>query len=259
MPVHPPPTPTASTASTGAPGSAAAPDPARTPQERSQLAAALHDGLAQELAFLGYQIDRLITVLARPAAGAAAEGPTGEGLASAQDLRLHVTSFLADLRASITELRAPVATGSAPTDTAPTDTAPTATGLAGAVGAYARSAGGAAGTPGGQPAITVLLQLPPGQGPLAPDTERAVLRLAQTAIDRACARPAARTLWVTLVTDPAGLRLLVQDDGRDAPAAEEAAWRTALTQRADQLGALLRLTPRQPTGSQVRLTLPGAA
>lgn len=88
--------------------------PTATGDERARLAGSLHDGLAQELAFLGYQIDRLITVLGRPAAGSA-----DEGLASAQDLRAHVTTFLGDLRAAITELRTPVAPDGGPADPVP--------------------------------------------------------------------------------------------------------------------------------------------
>ena len=79
--------------------------------ERRRLADALHDGLAQELAFLGHQIDRLITILSQPA-----EEPSGAALAGARDLRRHVTTFLGDLGASIAALPSPLAPLRSPTD-----------------------------------------------------------------------------------------------------------------------------------------------
>ena len=74
--------------------------------ERSLLASALHDGVAQELALLGYRIDRLIAVLTRPEAA-----PPGAGLAGAQALRQQVTASLGGLRASLHDLVSPLPPG----------------------------------------------------------------------------------------------------------------------------------------------------
>ena len=202
------------------------------PDERVRLARILHDGLAQELALLGYYADRLIGVLARPT-----NEPAEEGLVVAREVRRQVTALLGDLRATVAELRSPL--GSERT-------------LADALTAYSRPVDT-------DRALTVHLLLSQDTSRLAETVETQVLAIAQAAIDRVRLRADAQNLWVTLAVDAAGCQLTIEDDAHDLDVGDDDDWQVDLTVRAQQIGARLLVGPRHPTGHQVRLTLPVAS
>ena len=198
------------------------------PDERVRLAGSLHDGLAQELALLGYYVDRLIGVLVRPT-----PEPGDEGLVVAREVRRQVTVLLGDLRSTVAELRAPL--GSTRT-------------LADALTAYARPVDT-------DRQLTVHLQLTSDSGRLAEAVETQVLAVAQAAIDRVRLRSDAQNLWVTLVIEAPGCQLDIEDDAQAVDPDE--GWQTDLSLLAQQIGARVVVGLRQPTGHHVRLTVPG--
>lgn len=198
-------------------------------EERSRLAREMHDGIAQDLAFLGYQVDGLISALRRPEAT--------PGLDQARALRQRITEFIGELRLSITDLRSSVGPGR---------------GLGAALSEYARSVGTST-------AMTVHLSLTEGSTRLAADAEVQLLRIAHEAITRARRRPQVQNLWITLEVDPPGASLVVEDDGRNdrRPGDEDRTDDRVMNERAVRLGAELTTTQRSTGGTRVAVTLTG--
>ena len=200
-------------------------------EERSRLAREMHDGIAQDLAFLGYQLDALTAVLRRTG--------TEEGVQQARALRAQMTSLISDLRLSISDLRSSVGPGR---------------GLGAALSEYARSAGTSSG-------IRVHLSLKEGSTRLPADAEVQLLRIAHEAVGRARRRPGTANLFVTLEVDPPTAKLVIEDD---APNTEEtvrtgtSADRT-MHDRAVRLGARFTAEHRVPTGTRISVTLGGTA
>ena len=198
-------------------------------EERSRLAREMHDGIAQDLAFLGYEVDALIGALRQPVPEA--------GVEQARALRLRITDLIGELRLSITDLRSSVGP---------------ARGLGAALSEYARSVGTSTG-------MTVLLSLTEGSTRLSSDVEVELLRIAHEAITLARRRPGARNLWVTLTVDPPAAGLIIEDDGRNDGAGldDDRKGTRVMHERAERLGALLTSMPRTPTGTRVSVNLTG--
>ena len=200
-------------------------------EERSRLAREMHDGIAQDLAFLGYQLDALTAVLRRTGAE--------EGVQQARALRAQMTSLISDLRLSISDLRSSVGPGR---------------GLGAALSEYARSAGTSSG-------IRVHLSLKEGSTRLPADAEVQLLRIAHEAVGRARRRPGTANLFVTLEVDPPTANLVIEDD---APNTEGTATigtsaDRAMHERAVKLGARFTAEHRVPTGTRISVTLGGTA
>jgi signal transduction histidine kinase len=198
-------------------------------EERSRLAREMHDGIAQDLAFLGYQLDALTSVLRRTG--------SEEGVQQARALRGQMTSLISDLRLSISDLRSSVGPGR---------------GLGAALSEYARSAGTSSG-------IRVHLSLKEGSTRLPADAEVQLLRIAHEAVGRARRRPGTANLFVTLEVDPPTASLVIEDD---APNTEETVTTgtsadRAMHERAMKLGARFSAEHSVPTGTRVSVTLGG--
>ena len=198
-------------------------------EERSRLAREMHDGIAQDLAFLGYQLDALTGVLQRTGAE--------EGVQQARALRAQMTSLISDLRLSISDLRSSVGPGR---------------GLGAALSEYARSAGTSSG-------MTVHLSLEEGSTRLPADVEVQLLRIAHEAVGRARRLPGTRNLHVALEVDPPSASLVVEDDapGQAPRAGCEPSADRAIRERAARLGARLTVEQRVPTGTRICVTLGG--
>ena len=198
-------------------------------EERSRLAREMHDGIAQDLAFLGYQLDALTGVLQRTGAE--------EGVQQARALRAQMTSLISDLRLSISDLRSSVGPGR---------------GLGAALSEYARSAGTSSG-------MTVHLSLEEGSTRLPADVEVQLLRIAHEAVGRARRLPGTRNLHVALEVDPPSASLVVEDDapGQAPQAGCEPSADRAIRERAARLGARLTVEQRVPTGTRICVTLGG--
>lgn len=151
-------------------------------EERDRLAREMHDGVAQDLAFLGYRLDEL--------RGQAAK-VDGHLAAAVTDLRTEVTELIANLRLSITDLKTSVSADR---------------GLGSALSSYVRAIGS-----GHQ--LTVHLSLQESPFRLPADHEVALFRVAQAVAQDVRRTGRAGNLWVTLSVDPPSARLLVEHDG----------------------------------------------
>ena len=190
----------------------------------------MHDGIAQDLAFLGYELDALTAVLRRSG--------SQEGVEQARGMRAHITSLMSDLRLSISDLRSSVGPGR---------------GLGAALSEYARSAGTSSG-------IRVHLSLKEGSTRLPADTEVQLLRIAHEAVGRARRRPGTRNLWVTLDVDPPSGVLVVEDDApnTDESVIDGGSATSTMNERALKLGARFSAQRRVPTGTRISVTVGGA-
>ncbi len=204
-----------------------------TVEERHRLAREIHDGVAQEVASLGYLVDDL---------GAASQGD--EGRQAAQALRNELTRIVNELRFSIFDLRMDVTQHG---------------GLAQALSDYARDVGARAG-------MTVHMALGE-KGPRLPiDVETELLRIAQEAITNARKHARANNLWVSLNTNGVVAVLRVDDDGiGSAQPRHDHYGLQMMRERADRIDAELAVTNRPQGGTSVVValqpsdkTLPGA-
>lgn len=151
-----------------------------TADERQRLAREIHDGIAQEVASLGYVVDNL-----------AASSKDPEIIEGLGDLRSDLSRVVADLRLSIFDLRS---------DVSPTN------GLGAALSEYVR-------TVGARSELTVHLTLDEAPTRLTPIVEAELLRIAQEAVTNARKHASADNLWVDFWSDPPRARLVVRDDG----------------------------------------------
>jgi signal transduction histidine kinase len=152
-----------------------------TADERQRIAREIHDGIAQEVASLGYVVDHLASTTHDPS--------VAEGL---RDLRGELSRVVADLRLSIFDLRSDVSATN---------------GLGAALSDYVRQVGA-------KSDLTVHLTLNEAATRLSPAVEAELLRIAQEAITNARKHASAHNLWVDVWTDPPLATLTVRDDGR---------------------------------------------
>ena len=152
-----------------------------TADERQRLAREIHDGIAQEIASLGYVVDHMASTTRDPS--------VAQGL---RDLRGELSRVVADLRLSIFDLRS---------DVSPTN------GLGAALSDYVRQVGA-------KSELTVHLTLNEAPTRLSPAVEGELLRIAQEAITNARKHASAQNLWVDCWTSPPEASLTVRDDGR---------------------------------------------
>ena len=152
-----------------------------TADERQRLAREIHDGVAQEVASLGYVVDDLASTTREP--------EVAEGL---RDLRGELSRVVAELRLSIFDLRSDVSATN---------------GLGSALSDYVRQVGA-------KSDLTVHLTLDEAATRLSPAVEAELLRIAQEAITNARKHASAENLWVDCWTSPPQASLTVRDDGR---------------------------------------------
>ena len=152
-----------------------------TSEERQRIAREVHDGVAQDVASLGYLVDNL-------AAGATRPGPAGaDRRCSAQE----VTRVVTELRHSIFDLRHELAAGA---------------GLGESLSAYANQVSATS-----PMAVHVTLD---EEGPRLPgDVEYELLRIAQEAMANARKHSGAANLWLRCTVRPPYAEIEVRDDG----------------------------------------------
>jgi signal transduction histidine kinase len=202
-----------------------------TTEERRRLAREIHDGIAQELASLGYMVDEI---------SATAED---EGLPEIVDdltgLRQEMTRIVRELRLSIFDLRSDVDRHG---------------GLGAALSEYIRMIGTTSG-------FTVHLTLDESNRRLPAEVEAELLRIAQEAINNARKHAAADNLWVTCRVHPPDAELIVEDDGKGLGKGREDSYGLeVMRERAARSRAQLEIRPRAPRGTYVavRVGLPAA-
>jgi signal transduction histidine kinase len=198
-----------------------------TVDERRRLAREIHDGIAQELVYFGYELDAALAALpAKP----------DEACETLTRLRASNTETLNELRLSVYELRSEV---------------DGARGLTAALSDHVRRLGSSTD-------LTVHLTLTDSGGRLNVATEAEVLRIAQEALSNARRHSGGRNLWVELIVDPPLVSLRVEDDGTGIdPAADPGFGLAIMRERSERLGAEFTVRPRRPNGTIVALLLRG--
>lgn len=195
-----------------------------TVEERDRLAREMHDGVAQELAYVGYQLDALRGKAAR----------SDEALASEiSGVRRGLTTLISDIRLSITDLKTSVSSDR---------------GLGASISSYVRAVG--AGTD-----LAVHLSLSESAFRLPAAQEVLLFQVTQAVAQDARRGARASDLWVTLSVDPPSARLQVEHDGPGGNASE-----LDLSELAEQIGTLggsLRTEARPGTGIRVDVVLGG--
>lgn len=195
-----------------------------TTEERSRLARDIHDGIAQEIAALGFLADDL-------AAGA----PDEETREAAEALRAEITRVVSELRLSIFDLRQEV---DAPG------------GLSGALAEYVREVGKRSG-------LRVHLSFDESPRPMPVRVEGEVLRIAQEALGNVRQHADAENVWLTLHSDDTGLLLLIEDDGVGGAVSRDGHYGlTTMAERAQRIGATLTVADRPDGGTSVAVDLP---
>jgi signal transduction histidine kinase len=194
-----------------------------TVEERRRLAREIHDGIAQEIASLGYVVDDLLHRPLDP-----------DAISDLLTLRRELTRIVDELRLSIFDLRS--------------DVQPAA-GLGAALTSYVRSVGTGAG-------LTVHLVLDESAYRLPIEAETELLRVAQEAITNARKHARARNLWVTCRVDPPRAFLRIADDGRGLGTPRQDSFGLEIMrERAARLGAGLTVRNRVGGGTVVEVTL----
>ncbi|MGZ6826169.1 MAG: GAF domain-containing sensor histidine kinase [Mycobacteriales bacterium] len=196
-----------------------------TAEERARLSREIHDGVAQDIASLGYVVDGL-TFEAR-----------GRSMESGLiDLRQELTRVVTELRLSLFDLRAGVEMHA---------------GLGAALSEHVRRIG--AGSD-----LTVHLSLSEAPQRLSPKVEAELLRIAQEAMANARKHSGAANLWVGCHVSPPEALLVVEDDGVGlAPARRASSHGLAIMkERAARAGAVLEIGTREDgTGTRVAVSL----
>jgi signal transduction histidine kinase len=200
-----------------------------TAEERSRLAREIHDGIAQELASLGYLIDG-IAPDAADSGGSVNSGNT----ADLSKLRDEIRRIVSELRLSIFDLRSDMSSSS---------------GLGDALSSYVREVGQRAG-------LIVHLVLDEGPRRLPAGIEAELLRIAQEAVINARKHSQAVNLWVHCVVDPPQAQIRVIDDGLGlGPARDDSYGLLIMAERAHRIGAQLMVTERDGGGTVVEVLL----
>jgi signal transduction histidine kinase len=195
-----------------------------TEDERVRVAREIHDGIAQDLASVGYLVDDI--------AQDADEG-TSKRLA---ELREHLGTMVTELRLSIFDLRTGV---------------DDSLGLGTAVSEYVQRVGSQSGL-----VVHVLLDEAPHRLPTAVEVE--LLRILQEAVTNVRRHARASNLWLTLIVDPPRARLAIADDGRGLQSPRpDSMGITGMQERARRIGGRLHIGPSEFGGTLVEVVVDG--
>jgi signal transduction histidine kinase len=193
-----------------------------TTEERRRLARDIHDGVAQELASLGYAIDDLGATQADPA--------TSAGLSN---LRREVTRIISELRLSIFDLRSDVSVGMS---------------LNVALSEYVRSQ-----AIGSHIQVHLFLQEAPER--LSIDVEAELLRIVQEALANARKHARAENIWISSQIKPPLFDITVEDDGQGLGHGREDSYGLKImSERAKRIGGSLEVGARDTGGTIVRVS-----
>jgi signal transduction histidine kinase len=198
-----------------------------TVEERQRLAREIHDGVAQEIASLGYLVDDLT-----------ANAIGDRQRAKLQSLRAEITRVVNELRLSIFDLRSEVNTS---------------LGLGSALSEYVRTVGARSG-------LTVHLTLDEGSARLRNEVETELLRITQEAVTNARKHSEAENLWVNCRVRPPFAQITVEDDGRGLGASRADSYGLKIMrERAERIGASLQIRAGAPgalrAGTTVAVTI----
>ncbi|MFI7589480.1 sensor histidine kinase [Spongisporangium articulatum] len=198
-----------------------------TTDERMRLAREIHDGIAQDLASVGYALDDIRRD---------APEETAQGIAS---VRQQLQTMVADLRMSIFDLRAGV---------------DDSVGLGTAISEHVQRVGAQSG-------LKVHISMDESRRRLPVSVEVEVLRIVQEAVANVRRHARARNLWLTVTVEPPRAHVQVIDDGRGLrPGRPDSFGITGMRERARRIGATLNVGPGPEGGTLVEIglgTFPG--
>jgi signal transduction histidine kinase len=195
--------------------------------ERSRLARDLHDAVTQTL----YSASLIAEVLPR-----LWERDPDQVRRSLEDLRLLTRGALAEMRTLLLELRPAALTKVA-------------------LGDLLRQLAEAIATRIGVP----VTQTVEGECPLPSDVRVALYRIAQEALNNVAKHSGASQVTVSLCCQPEGVELLVSDDGRGFNVQDISPEHLGLgimRERADAIGAMLKIESQIGQGTQVLIVWP---
>lgn len=188
--------------------------------ERSRLAGDIHDGIAQDVASLGYVVDEMIDGVENPDA--------------LVPLRDEIARIVGELRLSIYDLR---------------EEGLDTVSLPSAIGEVARRQGRAAG-------MVVHLRLGEGSSSMTSTVELELFKIAQEAIVNARKHSKAKNLWVSCISGPGGTSITVEDDGVGMmPGRPDSYGLTIMSERAARIGADTSIRNRMDGGTVVYIEL----
>lgn len=194
-----------------------------TSEERHRLAREVHDGVAQDVASLGYLVDNL-----------AASTTTDDQERDVAVLRREVTRVVAELRNSVFDLRNEPAAGQ---------------GLGQSIAIFARHIGS-------HSPLTVHVTLDEAATRLRPRVEAELLRITQEAINNARRHSGAENLWVTCKVHPPVAEIDVIDDGDGLGSPRDDSHGLRIMQeRADRAGATLSVVSPANAGRGTRISI----
>ncbi len=194
-----------------------------TADERQRLSREMHDGVAQDIASLGYVVDAL-----------AAAAPTPELEAQLVMLRARVTAIVAEVRRSVTTLRTTVGTSES---------------LGTAIIGVTRSLSQTSGVP-----IEVTLDEQPQR--LRPEVEAELFRIAQEALNNAVKHAHADLIRVHCQVAAPYAAISVRDDGRGLGEARTDSYGMGIMrERARLIDAELSITEPPDGGLDVTVRL----
>ncbi|MCW2780986.1 MAG: Histidine kinase [Marmoricola sp.] len=176
-----------------------------TSEERQRLAREVHDGVAQDVASLGYLVDNLV-----------AEAEDEQQSSQLHVLRDEVTRVVGELRHSVFDLRNEVGAGQ---------------GLGQSLSSFARHVGS-------HSDLTVHMRLDESASRLRPEVESELLRIAQEAMNNARKHSKGENLWVSCTVRPPHAEIEVLDDGLGMQEARpDSHGMRIMRERAERIGA----------------------
>ncbi len=197
---------------------------AATADERRRLAREMHDGVAQDIASLGYLVDALV---ASPSTPAQAD--------TLERLRDRITAVVAEVRRSVQTLR---------TDAEASES------LGAAIGGLARHLSESSGIP-------IRVAVSETTTRLRAEVESELLRIAQEAMTNAVRHSGADAIDVDCRVAAPNAEIVVSDDGDGLGRARPDSFGLdIMRERATLIDADLVVRPGEPRGTVVRVTVP---
>ena len=190
-----------------------------TAEERRRLAREMHDGVAQEMASLGYLVDDML-----------AEARAPEQALRLQVLRERLTNVVAEVRQSVRTLRTNVGDSES---------------LGTAIGSLARHLSGTSGVP-------IQVTLDESTQRLRPEVEAELLRITQEAMNNAVRHSEADLIEVQCTVAPPQAEIIVCDDGHGMGGRrDDSHGLEIMAERARLIEGELTVEPRTPRGTVV--------
>jgi signal transduction histidine kinase len=198
---------------------------AATAEERRRLAREMHDGVAQEMASLGYLVDDMM-----------AEATTGEQALRLQVLRERLSSVVGEVRQSVRTLRTSVGENES---------------LGQAIGSLARHLSSTSGVP-------IQVTLDESTQRLRPEVEAELMRIAQEAMNNAVRHAEPSVIEVQCTVAPPRAEIVVSDDGHGVRGRrEDSHGLEIMAERARLIEGDLSVDAREPRGTVVSVTVGG--